>query len=285
MTKNTLIIFAIVTLASSFIFSACGSVSNTSNGTSAATSGATEVPKPSIMDSAGDALLVDTLALLPPCTSATLGRVAFVQATNEFESCNGTSCSVIDVQGKAALVKVVAEAAGPNCAQGGNLIKTGLDSNGDKILTDDEVQANSYACYSASESTVAGVWSYHIDDYSATNVPDVASNHSGYVSSLGDIQIIQFADKSALVTTSGFLFQEVMPSTTPATFYSFDFSHSFFLPASNLPQTIYKKINFYDDLTKYKITLGANPTFQAITDSKNNIDSDTLISFSLTKIW
>ncbi len=56
--------------------------------------------------------------------------------------CNG-------VEGSTALVSVSAEAAGSNCAKGGQKIESGVDANGNGVLDSGEVIATSYACNGA----------------------------------------------------------------------------------------------------------------------------------------
>ncbi len=59
--------------------------------------------------------------------------------------CNGAPGS----EGLNALVNITAEAAGAQCAQGGQRIDSGLDSNADGVLDSGEITATSYICNGA----------------------------------------------------------------------------------------------------------------------------------------
>ncbi|WPB82189.1 hypothetical protein KYC5002_24120 [Archangium violaceum] len=48
--------------------------------------------------------------------------------------------------GKNAAVRLIPEAPGARCPQGGTALQTGLDDNGDGALSDDEVEQTSYVC-------------------------------------------------------------------------------------------------------------------------------------------
>jgi hypothetical protein len=64
------------------------------------------------------------------------------EVTSTTYVCSGTSLP-------RELVKIVPEPAGTNCANGGQAIESGLDTNGDGILEDSEVTSTSYVCAGA----------------------------------------------------------------------------------------------------------------------------------------
>jgi alpha-tubulin suppressor-like RCC1 family protein len=59
--------------------------------------------------------------------------------------CNGASGQ----NGASALVRTTGEAAGPNCANGGLRVLSGLDTDGDRALADGEITDTSYVCNGA----------------------------------------------------------------------------------------------------------------------------------------
>lgn len=56
------------------------------------------------------------------------------------------ACSDDGVSGGDPLVTTTTEPAGANCEFGGTVIASGLDDNGDGVLSDDEIDATSYVC-------------------------------------------------------------------------------------------------------------------------------------------
>jgi hypothetical protein len=59
--------------------------------------------------------------------------------------CNGRPGN----DGQTSLVRLDSEPSGANCTYGGTAVKTGLDSNGDKRLSDSEVTTTQYVCSAA----------------------------------------------------------------------------------------------------------------------------------------
>lgn len=55
--------------------------------------------------------------------------------------------------GKNAAVRLIPEAPGARCPQGGTALQTGLDDNGDGSLNDDEVEQTSYVCSGSGTQT------------------------------------------------------------------------------------------------------------------------------------
>ncbi|MFY0522846.1 DUF7151 family protein [Archangium gephyra] len=68
-----------------------------------------------------------------------------------------TSCTlpseVPGANGKNAAVRIIPEAPGARCPQGGTALQTGLDDNGDGSLNDDEVDQTSYVCSGSGTQT------------------------------------------------------------------------------------------------------------------------------------
>ncbi|MEI6832498.1 MAG: hypothetical protein WCL28_00785 [bacterium] len=78
------------------------------------------------------------------------------EVTSTSYACNGLA-GVSGADGKPSLVAVTAEAAGSNCASGGNKVRSGLDANSNGTLEDGEVQSTSFVCHGAAGSQgVAG---------------------------------------------------------------------------------------------------------------------------------
>lgn len=73
------------------------------------------------------------------------GTLEDEEATSGSFVCNGVDGS----DGQTALVHVTAEPPGLNCEHGGQAIRTGLDSNGDGVLDEEEVDTSSYVCHGA----------------------------------------------------------------------------------------------------------------------------------------
>jgi hypothetical protein len=86
--------------------------------------------------------------------------------------------------GKSTLVRLDPEPAGKNCTYGGTAIKTGVDTNGDGVLEDNEVTSTSYVCAGAGSTvgtTIEGTYYIH-------NSFDVALL-AGVTSITGDLNI------------------------------------------------------------------------------------------------
>lgn len=57
------------------------------------------------------------------------------------------SCvGAVGPQGLKSLIKITEEPSGINCAEGGQRIDTGIDSNNDDILQDEEIQSTAFIC-------------------------------------------------------------------------------------------------------------------------------------------
>ncbi len=68
----------------------------------------------------------------------TVGMLGLLLATS--------GCGSDGKNGKNALVRIDAEPAGANCAAGGLAVRTGLDADGDGLLSDEEVMDTRYVC-------------------------------------------------------------------------------------------------------------------------------------------
>ncbi len=79
------------------------------------------------------------------------GVVAESESVSTNYLCNGAA-GAPGTTGVTSLNKVTAEAAGANCAQGGYLLETGRDTNGNDTLEPTEVTSSEYLCTPASSS-------------------------------------------------------------------------------------------------------------------------------------
>lgn len=81
------------------------------------------------------------------------GVISASEAKSTQYVCNGVAAAPADA-GVATLNKVVAEAAGANCADGGYAFQTGLDDNGNGQLDAAEVDSTQYLCNSTGATPV-----------------------------------------------------------------------------------------------------------------------------------
>ena len=79
------------------------------------------------------------------------GRLSPEEVTGESYACNGANAQPL---GQTTLVRLRPEPAGAACADGGTAVLSGLDSNDDGVLSDDEVTSTSYVCGGASGTIV-----------------------------------------------------------------------------------------------------------------------------------
>lgn len=70
------------------------------------------------------------------------GSISASEAVDTAQVCNGND----GVDAPIALFRLDDEPAGPQCANGGIKVNTGLDDNGDGVLSDPEVDARTYVC-------------------------------------------------------------------------------------------------------------------------------------------
>lgn len=75
------------------------------------------------------------------------------------------------INGMLTLIKVIDEPAGENCANGGLLLQTGVDTNANGELDDSEIETNKYVC--DGESTTSEYYEYYfsngLENYSGTS--------------------------------------------------------------------------------------------------------------------
>ncbi|WNG42743.1 hypothetical protein F0U60_00495 [Archangium minus] len=76
------------------------------------------------------------------------GTLDTSEVTNTTFVCNGLP-GADGQNGKNSLVRLDPVASGPNCAYGGTAVKSGLDLNGDKTLSDSEVTTTQFVCSAA----------------------------------------------------------------------------------------------------------------------------------------
>ena len=84
------------------------------------------------------------------------GLLVVMAASVAFGSvgCSGEDGSAPAASGN-ALTRVIPEAAGPNCAAGGQAVQYGVDMDANDVLDGDEVKGSSYVCNGTSPAPVA----------------------------------------------------------------------------------------------------------------------------------
>jgi hypothetical protein len=107
-------------------------------------------------DDGSEIAIVNLTGDLGACNSSRRGKSYYVLAEKKFRYCGDSDqWDVIDLKGsdgtggaagKNSVVLVTPEAAGANCATGGQKIQNGLDQNANSQLDSSEVTATSYAC-------------------------------------------------------------------------------------------------------------------------------------------
>lgn len=70
------------------------------------------------------------------------GELESTEVQSSFFVCNGED----EVQGSTSLMRATAEEPGDNCSNGGMKIEIGLDTNGDLVLSTEEVESTFYMC-------------------------------------------------------------------------------------------------------------------------------------------
>jgi hypothetical protein len=183
--------------------------------------------------------MVTDEAALPPCTEATAGSLAYASKETKFYACEETKWAAVEIAG----------ANGANGKDGTN----GKDG-----------------------MSIASIWRYHLDTLSGG--PELASESAGSTNiKLGTIQLAQFSDGSALITTIGNTFYSA--TTSPD-----DFSHTFLMRASKEEQEYISKINIYaNSRIRYKVTLGDKPVFKVVVDTDGNFANNSDITLTLEK--
>ncbi len=116
-------------------------------------------------DDGSEIAIVNLTADLGACNNSRRGKSYYVLAEKKFRYCADTDqWDVIDLKGsdgtsgaagKNSLVLTTPEAAGGNCAAGGQKIQSGLDQNSNGQLDANEVTATSFACNGAAGSAGA----------------------------------------------------------------------------------------------------------------------------------
>jgi hypothetical protein len=105
-------------------------------------------------DDGNEMAIVNLTGDLGACNTSRRGKSYYVLAEKKFRYCADTDqWDVIDMKGadgsagKNSLVSVTPEAAGINCAGGGQKIQNGLDQNANAQLDSSEVNSTSFACH------------------------------------------------------------------------------------------------------------------------------------------
>lgn len=113
-----------------------------------------EGTKAGSMEDDNEIAIVNLTDDLGTCSTSRRGRSYYVLAEKKFRYCADTDqWDVIDLKGadgsagKNSLVAVTPEAAGINCASGGQKIRNGLDQNANGQLDSSEVTSTSFACH------------------------------------------------------------------------------------------------------------------------------------------
>jgi len=85
-----------------------------------------------------------------PTAPGACGVTVLEDGTRMIQCSDGTQATIQDgangVNGSTMLVRVDAEPAGANCASGGEAVRVGVDQDGDRELSDDEITGTGYVC-------------------------------------------------------------------------------------------------------------------------------------------
>lgn len=74
----------------------------------------------------------------------------------ESSEITATSYVCAGADGQQPLVRIDDEPAGSHCAAGGSAVHVGLDTNGDQVLEDSEIETTSYLCRAGNPTTITG---------------------------------------------------------------------------------------------------------------------------------
>ena len=276
------------TIFVALITSGCGAASNQAGLSAAPTEGSGLAPAYS--------LAVENPADVPPCGALNQKQLVYIKSVGQLESCEQGAWYPIQLaQGnsqtgaKSSLVRVVAEAEGINCANGGQAIQTGADANGDGQLSAIEVSNVSYVCNGSSGRDggngrdgvsglqIASTWTYHSDSYSsATDKVSVDGGPTGTTALIaptyiGDITLTKFSDGSAFVSISGIereITSGIGSNSGVVSPIWFEFSHTSFLTSSPTTQTLtFKHGLSRDERIRFNVYLGASPSVSATADN------------------
>lgn len=247
-------------VASGFILS-CGSETKTSgnNETSVSTeptAGGTAAPTKDVWS-----LIVTGKEKLPACDAASEGRMAYVSGTKTATACQNGVWTDITINGHNSLVEVVDEKAGTNCKYGGKAISTGIDSDDDGKLGDQDKATKQYVCNGASGLKIKSIHQYS-ETLMNKNSPDISPYKDIHSTRIGNIQLTQFEDGSAFILVNGV----VIAPDTNADLYTYNFSFSSFIPPNSpMYVTLTKSFDIGGVYADYKfvmdVELSAAPTF------------------------
>ena len=232
-----------------FLLALCESCGGGSSSTDAATV-ATSSP--------ATARYYATEADLPKCDATTARSLVYVKESLEFQYCEGTTWTPIDLKG----------------AKGDVGTKGEIGARGDTGVKGDSGAAG------ADGLKIVDMWRYHVDSLNAA--PNIAfeSGRTAYSARIATFHLVKFSDGSGFASSSG-----VLLSTTGGSVYSENFSHAFFLKSSSLEQEYVAKFDsFLDERIRYKITLGDTPTLKVIVDVDGNFANNTDVSIPIAKV-
>ena len=133
--------------------------------------------------------------------SAEISSTAYVchgaSGSNGANGSNGTN-GANGANGRNSLIAQAGEPAGVNCANGGNKITSGLDTNGDGTLQPGEVSATSYVCSPAANASMGWVQVTGTSQQAVANTGYLADNAARVTITLPDNSALSVGDRVAV---------------------------------------------------------------------------------------
>jgi len=130
-----------------------------------------------------------------------------------------------------------------------------------------------------SGANIASRWTFHVDTF--VGQTNIGSEAAGIVVRLGDVRLVKFVDGSSAIIAVG----NFVDADSVGDFYTFDFSHTFYLPSTTSSETaVIFKLNSYANMRiRYNVNPAATtPTFKAVVDSDGNFANNTDTTYTLT---
>ena len=188
--------------------------------------------------------LVATESELPTCGGEIVGRLYYLESTNNFKVCKTTGWVAIDIKGDTG-------ASGTNGSNGANGI------------------------------TVSGRWGYHVDSYVSS--PELAIEAADASIRIGDIQLIKFSDNSCLIQVSGIVYRpDSGTSDMFANDFSHSYFEINCSSEKSLTRKIDNYANTTIRY-KYDLSL-VTPSFKAVVDIDGNYSNNTDLSFTIIQL-
>ena len=302
MTSNTRNLVSAFVLASSVSFAACGTQVGQTGNTASNISAPPSTSQPSPITPTFS-IAADTPLDVPACGTLNQRQLVFIRSTGQFESCESSGWEPIQLSqsatqsAKNSLTRVVTEAPGSNCANGGQSVQAGVDTDANGQLSPLEVTNVSFVCNGANGENgtngrdgingaaglqVASTWSYHADTFIGTSNISVDGGPNGNnslwnASYIGDIRLTKFSDGSGFISVSGMHYDWNYSTSNTSVVVPFwmSFTNESFLPASPTVQTLVFKLNLAaSSRIRYIVNLGTTPTVKITHDADGDFSNN-----------